>query len=148
MPEFTTPFSGLACERKLTREELVRAIRFSMAAEFEAIQLYMQLAESIDDEIAKRVLKDVADEERVHAGEFLRLLNLLDPVEERFYAEGAAEVEEMMKQVGEKQTQKDEKSKAEEGLPYCTSAPDPEHSRAANENEPCYDATQGDWEKK
>ncbi len=147
MPEFTTSFSGLACERKLTHEELVRAIRFSMAAEFEAIQLYMQLAESIDDEITKQVLMDVADEERVHAGEFLRLLNLLDPVEERLYAEGAAEVEEMMKQVGEKQFRKDEKSKAGQGLPYCTSAPDPEHQRAYTEDEPCYDATEGDLEK-
>jgi rubrerythrin len=147
MPEFTTPFTGLACERKLTREELVRAIRFSMAAEFEAIQLYMQLAESIDNEIAKRVLKDVADEERVHAGEFLRLLNLLEPVEERLYAKGAAEVEEMMREVGEKKPQKEEKAKSAEDLPYCTSAPDPEHQRAHSEDGPCYDATEGNLDK-
>ncbi len=148
MPEFTTPFSGLACERKLTREELVRAIRFSMAAEFEAIALYMQLAESIDDEIAKRVLKDIADEERVHAGEFLRLLNLLDPVEEGLYAKGAGEVDEMIKAVGEKAPQGKVLIKPDKNLPYCTSAPDPEHSRAAEEDEPCYDATQGNWERK
>ena len=40
------------------------------------------------------VLKDIADEERVHAGEFLRLLYELAPDEEKFYAEGAEEVEE------------------------------------------------------
>ncbi len=45
-----------------------------IAAEYEAIQLYMQLAESTDNELAIEVLKDIADEERVHAGEFLRLL--------------------------------------------------------------------------
>ena len=45
MPVFGTPFSGLANERKLTDEELIRAIRFAAAGEFEAIQLYMQLAE-------------------------------------------------------------------------------------------------------
>jgi len=39
-------------------------------------------------------LKDVADEERVHAGEFLRLLKELSPEEEKFYAKGAKEVEE------------------------------------------------------
>jgi rubrerythrin len=39
-------------------------------------------------------LKDIADEERVHAGEFLRLLKELAPDEEKFYAEGAAEVQE------------------------------------------------------
>jgi rubrerythrin len=99
MPDFGTPFSGLAKERKLTHEELVRAIRFMIAAEYEAIQLYMQLAESIDDKLAIEVLKDIADEERVHAGEFLRLLKHLAPDEEKFYAEGAEEVEEEMKEL-------------------------------------------------
>ena len=96
MPEFGSPFSGLANDRKLTHEELVRAIRFMVAAEYEAVQLYMQLAESIDDELAIEVLKDIADEERVHAGEFLRLLKHLEPNEEKFYAEGAEEVEEFI----------------------------------------------------
>ena len=94
MPEFGTPFSGLAEKRKLTHEELVRAIRFMIAAEYEAIQLYMQLAESTDNKLAIEVLKDISDEERVHAGEFLRLLKELSPDEEKFYAEGAEEVEE------------------------------------------------------
>ena len=44
MPEFGTPFSGLAKDRKVTKEELIRAIRFMIGAEYEAIQLYMQLA--------------------------------------------------------------------------------------------------------
>ena len=99
MPDFGTPFSGLAKERKLTHEELVRAIRFMIAAEYEAIQLYTQLAESIDEKLAIEVLKDIADEERVHAGEFLRLLKHLAPDEEKFYAEGAEEVEEEMKKL-------------------------------------------------
>ncbi|MEA5038233.1 MAG: ferritin family protein [Clostridiaceae bacterium] len=94
MPDFGHPFSGLAKERKLTDAELIRAIRFMVAAEYEAIQLYMQLAESTDNKLAVEVLKDIADEERVHAGEFLRLLRELAPDEEKLYAEGAAEVEE------------------------------------------------------
>jgi len=94
MPEFGSPFSGLAQERKITHEELIRAIRFMIAAEYEAIQLYMQLAESTDNELAQEVLKDIADEERVHAGEFLRVLRQLAPDEEKFYAEGYREVEE------------------------------------------------------
>jgi rubrerythrin len=96
MPEFGSPFSGLAHDRKLTHEELVRAIRFMVAAEYEAVQLYMQLAESIDNEVAIEVLKDIADEERVHAGEFLRLLRHLEPDEDKFYAEGSEEVEEFI----------------------------------------------------
>ena len=94
MPEFGSPFSGLANGRKLTKEELIRAVRFMVAAEYEAVQLYMQLAESTNDKLAVEVLKDIADEERVHAGEFLRLLQELAPDEAKFYAEGAEEVEE------------------------------------------------------
>jgi len=94
MPEFGSPFSGLAKDRKLTEQELIRAIRFMIAAEYEAIQLYMQLAESTDNKLAIEVLTDIANEERIHAGEFLRLLHELAPDEEKFYAEGAGEVEE------------------------------------------------------
>ena len=39
MPEFCSPFSALAHDRKLTDAELIRAIRFMVAAEYEAIQL-------------------------------------------------------------------------------------------------------------
>ena len=97
MPEFGSPFSGLANDRKLTDTELVRAIRFMVAAEYEASQLYMQLAESTDNKLAVEVLKDIANEELVHAGEFLRLLYELAPDEKKFYAEGAKEVEEEIK---------------------------------------------------
>ena len=96
MPEFANPFSGLAKDRKLTKEELIRAVRFMVAAEYEAVQLYMQLAESTDDKLAKEVLVDIADEERVHAGEFLRLLHHLAPDEQKFYDKGYEEVEEMI----------------------------------------------------
>jgi rubrerythrin len=99
MPEFTTPFAGNKYDRKLTRPELVRAIRFSISAEYEAIQLYMQLAESIDDELSRKVLVDIANEEREHAGEFLKLLRHLDPEEEQFYQKGYKEVEEMMEEI-------------------------------------------------
>jgi rubrerythrin len=45
------------------------------------------------------VLKDIADEERVHAGEFLRLLHELAPDEKKFYDEGAEEVEEVLEKI-------------------------------------------------
>jgi len=100
MPEFSSPFSGLAKSQKISKQELIRAIRFMIAAEYEAVQMYMQLAESTDDKLAIEVLKDIADEERVHAGEFLRLLKHLAPDEEDFYKEGAEEVEEEIKKMG------------------------------------------------
>jgi rubrerythrin len=100
MPEFANPFAGNAREKKLTKQELIRAIRYMIAAEYEAVQLYMQLAESTDDKLAIEVLKDIADEERVHAGEFLRLLKHLAPEEEELYEEGFEEVEELMEKMG------------------------------------------------
>jgi len=102
MPEFGNPFSGMKSERKLTKEELVRAIRFLVSAEYEAVQLYMQLAESTDNELAQRVLREIADEERVHAGEFLRLLMELEPEEKDFYKKGYKEVEEIMEKLKKK----------------------------------------------
>ena len=99
MPEFGNPFSGLAKDRKLSQAELIRAIRFMIAAEYEAVQMYIQLTESIDNKIAIEVLKDIADEERVHAGEFLRLLHYLAPDEQKYYEEGFEEVEEEIRKL-------------------------------------------------
>ena len=94
MPVFGNPFSGLKHDRMLTHSELVRAIRFMVAAEYEATQLYEQLAESIDSSLAQKVLRDIADEEKVHAGEFMRLLKELQPNEGTLYQQGAKEVEQ------------------------------------------------------
>ena len=108
MPEFCNPFSALKNDRKLTNAELVRAIRFMIAAEYEAIQLYQQTAESTNNKLAQKVLMDIADEEKEHAGEFLRLLRELEPEEENFYREGYAEVEEMIEKL-KKKTRKPKK---------------------------------------
>ena len=102
MPEFCNPFTVLKNDRNVTHEELVRAIRFMIAAEYEAVQLYQQLAESTDNRLAQEVLYDIANEEREHAGEFLRLLRELDPEEEKYYKEGYEEVEEMIAKLKEK----------------------------------------------
>jgi len=99
MPNFASPFTVLKADRKLTKSELIRCLRIMVAGEYEAIQLYTQLAESIDDELSKKVLLEIADEERVHAGEFIRLINHLDPEEQKFYKKGAQEVEENIKKL-------------------------------------------------
>jgi rubrerythrin len=116
MPEFGHPFSVLKQDRLLTHKELVRAIRFMIAAEYEAIQLYQQLAESTDNVLAQNVLQDIADEERVHAGEFLRLLKELEPDEERFYQQGAEEVEEEFLGQGDTAREADETPAEDQGL--------------------------------
>lgn len=95
MPEFTNPFSGIVSGRKLTDSELARALRLNLAAEEEAVHLYQAHADATDNKLAKKVLLDIANEERVHAGEFQRLLNILIKDEEGFLAEGAEEVNRM-----------------------------------------------------
>jgi rubrerythrin len=100
MPEFLNPFSGRVPERKLTLEELIRAIRLDLAAEHEAVHLYMAHADATDHPLAKKVLIDIADEERVHAGEFARLLDILTGNEDQLLAEGAKEVDEMAAEGG------------------------------------------------
>jgi rubrerythrin len=95
MPEFPNPFVGMVPDRKLTPEELIRAIRLNIAAEHEAIHVYMAHADATDHPLAKKVLIDIANEERVHAGEFARLLAILTGDEDKYLAEGAEEVDEL-----------------------------------------------------
>jgi len=83
-PQFGSPFSELANGRKLTDEELVRAIRFMVAAEYEATQMYMQLAESTENKLAVAVLTGHSGRGKLlHAGEFLKLLYELAPMKRR-----------------------------------------------------------------
>lgn len=101
MPEFVNPFSGTVPERKLTIEELIRAIRLDIAAEHEAVHLYMAHAQATDSPIAREVLVAVANEEREHIGEFERLLEILTNGEERRWREtGRQEVNEMIGRAG------------------------------------------------
>jgi len=95
MPEFVNPFSGMVPPRPMTKEELVRALRLDMAAEHEAVHTYLAHADASDDPLAKAVLADIADEERVHAGEFARLIALLTGNEDELLAKGKAEVDAM-----------------------------------------------------
>lgn len=77
----------------LTSEELIRAIRLDLAAEHEAVHTYMAHAEATDNPVAKAVLVDIANEERIHAGEFARLLSILTGDEDEFLKKGALEVD-------------------------------------------------------
>ena len=95
MPKFTDPFSGTVPSENLTHEELIRAIRLNIAAEHEAIHLYMAHAEVTDHPLVKKVLIDIANEERVHIGEFEYLLQLLTGDEDTWVKEGHTEVEEI-----------------------------------------------------
>lgn len=95
MPEFVNPFSGKVPERKITHEELIRAVRLDVAGELEAIHAYMAHADATDNPLAKAVLIDIADEERVHVGELVRLLSILTGDEDEYMKKGTLEVDTM-----------------------------------------------------
>jgi rubrerythrin len=82
--------------RFLSFEELKRAVHQMIATEHEAVHLYTQLVDSTDNEMVKKVILDIANEEKVHIGEFLKLLFKLDPKEKDFYKQGFEEVEKII----------------------------------------------------
>ncbi|MEM1962786.1 MAG: family 1 encapsulin nanocompartment shell protein [Sulfolobales archaeon] len=82
-------------ERKLTKKELAEALRLSMVAELDAINLYLQIAERVEDERYRKVFEDIAKEEKTHFGEFLELLKTLDEEQVKEIVAGAREVEEL-----------------------------------------------------
>jgi rubrerythrin len=92
MPDFANPFSGMV-PRKMTQEELIRALRLDVAAEEEAIHLYVAQADAAEDPLAADVLRDIAKEEQQHVGELMELLRRMDPDEQPRLAMGRAEVE-------------------------------------------------------
>ena len=98
------PHRQLGAVRRDIADDAAGQRRFSIEIDMRGVvhlvaDTLAQLAESIDDTLAIEVLKDIADEERVHAGEFLRLLRHLAPEEEKLYAEGAEEVEEFIQKL-------------------------------------------------
>ncbi len=99
MPEFANPY-GMEVPRKLTDSELAQAIRVDLAGELEAIYLYEAHVLATDDPVAKKVLADIADEEKEHMGELLTLLQYLEPTEADHYREGSGEVKEMLEDMG------------------------------------------------
>ncbi len=55
-------------------KKLLEILRVAMIAKLDAINLYEQLAAATDDENLRKVLLEVAREEKTHFGEFQALL--------------------------------------------------------------------------
>ena len=71
--------------------------RAGMIAELDAVSFYEQLAAMTDDKNLKKILLDIAKEEKTHMGEFQALLLKLDKEQEEEMEEGKKEVEELTK---------------------------------------------------
>jgi len=82
---------------KVGKENLDREIlRVAIIAELDAINLYEQLAAMTDNEDIKKILLDVAKEEKTHVGEFLAMLLRIDKEQVEELEKGKEEVEELL----------------------------------------------------
>lgn len=80
----------------LSQDKLNQEIlRLGVIAELDAINLYEQLASKTDNEKLKKVLLDIAREEKAHVGEFQALLFKMDKEQVEEFEEGKKEVEEL-----------------------------------------------------
>jgi rubrerythrin len=83
--------------KKLSNKDKDRQIlRVGMIAELDAINLYEQMAQEATNKHVKKVLLDIAKEEKTHIGEFEALLLSLDKEQEEELAEGKREIQELL----------------------------------------------------
>ena len=78
--------------------DMHRAIE-SLREEFEAVDWYNQRVATCKDPELRDILQHNANEEKEHAGEFLRLLQVLAPDEQGFYDEGMGETNEKIEKL-------------------------------------------------
>jgi len=83
---------------RIKKEALDKEIlRAAIIAELDAINLYEQMAGMTRNRIIKKLLLDVAREEKTHVGEFQAFLLTEDEEQEKELSKGKKEVEELMK---------------------------------------------------
>lgn len=81
---------------KISPENIDREIiRYSIQAELDAASLYEQFADMTGDEDLRKVLLDIAREEKTHIGEFTEMLLRRDPEQAGEMESGREEVEEL-----------------------------------------------------
>jgi rubrerythrin len=81
---------------KMKKEDLDKEIaRIGMIAELDAINLYEQLAAMCENKKLKKVLLEIAREEKTHVGEFQTLLLEMDKEQVKEMEKGKKEVEEI-----------------------------------------------------
>ena len=82
--------------QKISKENLDKEIlRAGIIAEFDAINLYEQMAALAENPLIKKVLLDIAKEEKAHVGEFEALLLSADAEHAKELEEGKKEIEEI-----------------------------------------------------
>lgn len=87
LSELPTNLSGLPQDQK--DKEI---LRLGMIAELDAVSLYEQLAAATNNEDIKKVLLDIAKEEKTHVAEFETMLLKLDQEQVQENEKGKQEV--------------------------------------------------------
>ena len=78
---------------KIGKEDLNKEIlRAGIIAELDAINLYEQMAALTENKNIRKILLDIAKEEKTHVGEFQTLLLMEDKEQEKELEEGEKEV--------------------------------------------------------
>ena len=72
-------------------------LRLGLIAELDAINLYEQLSLMASSSDVKKVLKNIANDEKTHVGEFQALLLLLDKDQAKELKKGLKEVKDLLK---------------------------------------------------
>lgn len=81
---------------KAKKEDVDKEIlRLGIIAELDAVNLYEQMAALATNKKIRKILLDIAKEEKTHVGEFQALLLKADKEQERELEEGRKEVEEL-----------------------------------------------------
>jgi len=80
----------------IAKEDLDKEIlRAGIIAELDAINLYEQMAAMTKNDKIKRILLDIAKEEKTHVGEFQALLLINDKEQKKELGQGKKEVDEL-----------------------------------------------------
>ena len=70
-------------------------LRLGIIAELDAVSLYEQMAAAAQSGLIKKVLADIAKEEKTHVGEFQAMLLKLDQEQVKELEHGKKEVDEL-----------------------------------------------------
>ena len=74
-----------------------KILRASIASELSAINLYQDLLSKANHGAVKAILMDIIDEEKVHVGEFEKILSeYIDPDQEELIHQGEEEAEDVV----------------------------------------------------
>ena len=79
----------------MDKQELINGIRLDIQKEEDAIITYTGQVKRTTNSAARKVLTSIANEERVHVGELIKLLELLNG-EGKYIADGESEVKKTL----------------------------------------------------